>query len=138
VYCKITEKEKGAEESAERLRSVRPEGGRGAQELQDLLPSADRETVGGVGDDVRVCVVAQVEADGDPPRAGPRRVGVGNRRHARGVRVADGYLDATALVHEACLRLLGEQQFDGRGHFFAAAVAALCSGSGVHCTGRSI
>jgi DNA-directed RNA polymerase specialized sigma24 family protein len=30
-------------------------------------------------------------------------------------------LDATALVHEAYLRLVGEQQFDGRGHFFAAA-----------------
>jgi RNA polymerase sigma factor (TIGR02999 family) len=34
-------------------------------------------------------------------------------------------LDATALVHEAYLRLVGEQQFDGRGHFFAAAAAAI-------------
>jgi RNA polymerase sigma factor (TIGR02999 family) len=32
-------------------------------------------------------------------------------------------LDATALVHEAYLRLVGDQQFDGRGHFFAAAEA---------------
>jgi len=32
-------------------------------------------------------------------------------------------LDATALVHEAYLRLIGDQQFDGRGHFFAAAAA---------------
>ena len=32
-------------------------------------------------------------------------------------------LDATALVHEAYLRLVGEQHFDGRGHFFAAAEA---------------
>jgi RNA polymerase sigma factor (TIGR02999 family) len=32
-------------------------------------------------------------------------------------------LDATALVHEAYLRLVGDQQFDGRGHFFAAAAA---------------
>jgi RNA polymerase sigma factor (TIGR02999 family) len=32
-------------------------------------------------------------------------------------------LDATALVHEAYLRLVGGQQFDGRGHFFAAAEA---------------
>jgi RNA polymerase sigma factor (TIGR02999 family) len=32
-------------------------------------------------------------------------------------------LDATALVHEAYLRLVGVQQFDGRGHFFAAAAA---------------
>ncbi len=34
-------------------------------------------------------------------------------------------LDATALVHEAYLRLVGEQHFDGRGHFFAAAAEAM-------------
>jgi RNA polymerase sigma factor (TIGR02999 family) len=34
-------------------------------------------------------------------------------------------LSATALVHEAYLRLLGDQQFDGRGHFFAAAAEAM-------------
>jgi RNA polymerase sigma factor (TIGR02999 family) len=37
-------------------------------------------------------------------------------------------LDATALVHEAYLRLIGsnaEQPWDGRGHFFAAAAAAM-------------
>lgn len=34
-------------------------------------------------------------------------------------------LDATALVHEAYLRLLGDQQFNGRGHFFAAAATAM-------------
>jgi RNA polymerase sigma factor (TIGR02999 family) len=34
-------------------------------------------------------------------------------------------LDATALVHEAYLRLVGDQQFDGRGHFFAAAATAM-------------
>jgi RNA polymerase sigma factor (TIGR02999 family) len=34
-------------------------------------------------------------------------------------------LDATALVHEAYLRLVGEQRFDGRGHFFAAAAEAM-------------
>ena len=34
-------------------------------------------------------------------------------------------LDATALVHEAYLRLVGNQQFDGRGHFFAAAAEAM-------------
>jgi RNA polymerase sigma factor (TIGR02999 family) len=32
-------------------------------------------------------------------------------------------LNATALVHEAYLRLVDNQQFDGRGHFFAAAEA---------------
>jgi RNA polymerase sigma factor (TIGR02999 family) len=34
-------------------------------------------------------------------------------------------LDATALVHEAYLRLVGDQYFDGRGHFFAAAAEAM-------------
>jgi RNA polymerase sigma factor (TIGR02999 family) len=34
-------------------------------------------------------------------------------------------LSATALVHEAYLRLVGDQQFDGRGHFFAAAAEAM-------------
>ena len=34
-------------------------------------------------------------------------------------------LDATALVHEAYLRLVGDHQFDGRGHFFAAAAEAM-------------
>ncbi len=34
-------------------------------------------------------------------------------------------LDATALVHEAYLQLVGDQHFDGRGHFFAAAAEAM-------------
>src|SRR6266705_3545369 len=37
-------------------------------------------------------------------------------------------LQATALVHEAYLRLVGkgeEQHWDGRGHFFAAAAEAM-------------
>jgi RNA polymerase sigma factor (TIGR02999 family) len=34
-------------------------------------------------------------------------------------------LDATALVHEAYLRLVGNQQFENRGHFFAAAAQAM-------------
>jgi RNA polymerase sigma factor (TIGR02999 family) len=34
-------------------------------------------------------------------------------------------LNATALVHEAYLRLIGDQHFDGRGHFFAAAAEAM-------------
>jgi len=34
-------------------------------------------------------------------------------------------LNATALVHEAYLRLVGNQQFDGRRHFFAAAAEAI-------------
>ena len=34
-------------------------------------------------------------------------------------------LNATALVHEAYLRLISDQQFEGRGHFFAAAAEAI-------------
>ena len=34
-------------------------------------------------------------------------------------------LDATALVHEAYMRLIGDQHFDGRAHFFAAAAEAM-------------
>ena len=34
-------------------------------------------------------------------------------------------LSATALVHEAYLRLVGDQHFDGQGHFFAAAAEAM-------------
>ncbi len=34
-------------------------------------------------------------------------------------------LDATALVHDAYLRLVGEQQFEGCSHFFAAAAEAM-------------
>ncbi len=34
-------------------------------------------------------------------------------------------LNATALVHEAYLRLVGDQHFDGRSHFFAAAAEAM-------------
>src|ERR1700720_4225519 len=34
-------------------------------------------------------------------------------------------LNATALVHEAYLRLVGDQQFDSRGHFFGAAAEAI-------------
>jgi len=34
-------------------------------------------------------------------------------------------LSATALVHEAYLRLVGDQRFEGRPHFFAAAAQAM-------------
>jgi RNA polymerase sigma factor (TIGR02999 family) len=34
-------------------------------------------------------------------------------------------LDPTALVHEAYLRLIGDQHFDGEAHFFAAAAEAM-------------
>jgi hypothetical protein len=38
---------------------------------------------------------------------------------------ADHTLNATALVHEAYLRLIGDQKFEGRAHFFAAAAEAM-------------
>ena len=34
-------------------------------------------------------------------------------------------LDATALVHEAWMRLTGGQQFESRGHFFRASAEAM-------------
>jgi RNA polymerase sigma factor (TIGR02999 family) len=34
-------------------------------------------------------------------------------------------LNSTALVHEVYLRLVGDQHFDGRAHFFAAAAEAM-------------
>lgn len=37
----------------------------------------------------------------------------------------DHTLDATALVHEAYLRLVGDQHFENRRHFFAAATEAM-------------
>jgi RNA polymerase sigma factor (TIGR02999 family) len=37
----------------------------------------------------------------------------------------DHTLNPTALVHEAYLRLIGNQQFKNRGHFFAAAAEAM-------------
>lgn len=41
-------------------------------------------------------------------------------------REAPGHtLDATALVHDAYLRLVGDQHFEGREHFFAAAAQAM-------------
>jgi hypothetical protein len=45
------------------------------------------------------------------------------RRCAQGYQNPGHTLDATALVHEAYLRLVGDQHFDGLGHFFAAAEA---------------
>ena len=37
----------------------------------------------------------------------------------------DHTLDATALVHEAYLRLVGDQRYENRRHFFAAAAEAM-------------
>jgi RNA polymerase sigma factor (TIGR02999 family) len=49
-----------------------------------------------------------------------------NLAAARMAREAPGHtLNATALVHEAYLRLVGDQHFDGRSHFFATAAEAM-------------
>lgn len=49
-----------------------------------------------------------------------------NLAAARMAAEAPGHsLSPTALVHEAYLRLIGDQRFDGRGHFFAAAAEAM-------------
>ena len=45
--------------------------------------------------------------------------------HKLAVETPGQTLQPTALVHEAYLRLVGDQQFDGRGHFFAAAAEAM-------------
>jgi len=50
-----------------------------------------------------------------------RRLAAARMSHER----ADHSLSATALVHEAYLRLVGDQQFNGRAHFFAAAAEAM-------------
>lgn len=52
-----------------------------------------------------------------------RRLAASRLRHER----AGHTLQATALVHEAYLRLLGDEnaQWDNRGHFFAAAAEAM-------------
>jgi RNA polymerase sigma factor (TIGR02999 family) len=46
-------------------------------------------------------------------------------------------LDATALVHEAYLRLVGDQHFEGRRHFFAAAAEAMRRVLVNHARGRN-
>ena len=49
----------------------------------------------------------------------------------------DHLLQPTALVHEAYFRLIGDQKFDGRGHFFAAAAEAMRRVLVDHCRGTS-
>src|ERR1700689_3702188 len=72
----------------------------------------------------------------DPAAAGDRQAGADllplvydELRKLAAVRMAaeaPGHtLDATALVHEAYLRLVCDQQFDGGGAFFAAAAEAM-------------
>src|SRR5262249_55656673 len=55
------------EKGSKRLGSARLKGCYGAEQFQELLGSADREAIGGVGDDVSVNVLGQVETDSHPP-----------------------------------------------------------------------
>ena len=74
-------------------------------------------------------ILSQIE-DGDPSAAEQLLPLVYDElRRLAAIRMTqerpDHSLDATGLVHEAYLRLLGDQKFDGRGHFFAAAAEAM-------------
>jgi RNA polymerase sigma factor (TIGR02999 family) len=74
-------------------------------------------------------ILAEIES-GDPSAAGQLLpLAYDELRKLATARMAqerpDHSLDATGLVHEAYLRLIGDQQFDGRGHFFAAAAEAM-------------
>src|SRR4029077_6110061 len=63
-----------------------------------------------------------------PPPPGPRGARPDPPRlpAPRLAREAPGQtLQPTALVHEAYLRLVGDQKFESRGHFFAAAAEAM-------------
>jgi RNA polymerase sigma factor (TIGR02999 family) len=87
----------------------------------------DAVTLGGMSDVTRLLDAA---ATGDRQAAAALLPLVYDElRKLAAVRMAaespDHTLNATALVHEAYLRLVGDQQFDGRGHFFAAAAEAM-------------
>jgi hypothetical protein len=47
-------------------------------------------------------------------------------------------LDATALVHEAYLRLIGDRAYTGRGHFLAVAAEAMLASSRISPVLRAI
>src|SRR5512133_3198033 len=68
----------GGRESAERLRSPGPKRRRGAHELKKFFACVNWKSVGGVRNDVRVMVLAQMEADGHASWSGPHGVIVGN------------------------------------------------------------
>lgn len=63
----------GGKERSERLGLASCKGCQGANKLQKLLAGANREAVGGLGDNVSVVVFVHMEADGDP--LGPDRAG---------------------------------------------------------------
>src|SRR5262249_61320525 len=89
-----------------------------------------RRTIGRMSDVTRI--LSAIE-QGDPHAAGqllPLVYAELRRLAARQLacEMPGQTLQPTALVHEAYLRLVGEQQFEGRGHFFAAAAEAMRRG----------
>src|SRR5581483_9235880 len=60
------------QECSDRFRLAGPGSSGGAQKLKELLTGADRKAVKGMGDNVRVQVLVEMEADGDPSGAGTR------------------------------------------------------------------
>ena len=74
-------------------------------------------------------ILRQIE-EGDPVAAGQLLPLIYNDLRRLAARQLAGEkpgqtLDATALVHEAYVRLVGDQHFENRGHFFAAAAQAM-------------
>src|SRR3984893_9454163 len=59
-------------------------GSDGSKELQKLLPRSDRESVGGVTDDIGMHMFCEVEADGESARSCVRII-VRDQRNARRV-----------------------------------------------------
>ena len=87
-------------------------------------PNVHRDAVDRLGHDARDHSTPRRRRGRRPPGGGRPAAGRFNElRKLAAARIAaenPGHtLDATALVHEAYLRLIGDQQFDGRGHFFA-------------------
>ncbi len=82
-------------------------------EVTRILRSADRSAPGGTADEFLPLVYAQLRA------IAQQRMNAERRDHT---------LQATALVHEAYARLVGEDvdmPWQGRGHFFKAAAEAM-------------
>ena len=71
-----------------------------------------------MGDNVRVQVVVEMEADGEAPGAGARGVVVRDVRQARRVRVADGHGGGRLVCVRRArqLRCLGRWREDARAH----------------------
>src|SRR5262249_20203511 len=113
-------------ESPRLLRSRRPQ----RASLRPLSGETSRSPRGRLASMTDVTRILSAIEQGDPPAPHqlPPLVHQEPRRLAalQMAREKPGQtLDATALVHEAYLRLVGDQHFDNRRHFFAAAAEAM-------------